>query len=306
MTLTLRGSIDLPPHAAGGFDHGDVHLVSGRVLVAHTANDTVDVLDGPNLGYAGSIQGCPEGSGVLCTQEDEGALVFAAARGAGKILMLDAASCELRREIAVGPKPNGLAWDPRRRQLLVADVEDFDARLVGPATGDTLARSELPGRPRWCVFDADRDRFLINVREPACVVALAAGSLAALARTYVSAAGPHGLDLDHARGRAFVACDAGRVVVLDLETGRELGQVPIAGEPDVVWYSAAHDRLYVAIGQPGVVDVLDCRTLTLADRVATEPGAHTSAYDPKRNRLFVFMPGSCRAGIFAEEERVRP
>jgi hypothetical protein len=64
------------------------------------------------------------------------------------------------------------------------------------------------------------------------------------------------------------------VVVLDLETGRELGQVPIAGEPDVVWYTAAHQRLFVAIGQPGVVDVLDCRTLPLIDRVATEPG-HT-------------------------------
>jgi DNA-binding beta-propeller fold protein YncE len=147
-----------------------------------------------------------------------------------------------------------------------------------------------------------RDRFLVNVRDPACVVALPGGSLAATARIPVSAAGPHGLDLDHAGGRAFVACDAGVVVVLDLETGRELGQVPIAGEPDVVWYSAAHQRLYVAIGQPGVVDVLDGQTLTLAGRVTTEPGAHTTAYDRQREQLYVFLPGSCQAAIFAEEE----
>jgi DNA-binding beta-propeller fold protein YncE len=126
--------------------------------------------------------------------------------------------------------------------------------------------------------------------------------MAEISRMPVSAAGPHGLDIDLTRGQAFVACDAGVVVALDLETGRELAHVPIAGEPDVAWYSAAHDRLYVAVGQPGVIDVLDCRELVLADRVTTEPGAHTAAYDPRRQRLYVFLPGSCRAAIFSETE----
>ncbi len=45
MALTLRGFVDLPPHAKGGFDHGDVHLESGRVFVAHTDNGTVEIID---------------------------------------------------------------------------------------------------------------------------------------------------------------------------------------------------------------------------------------------------------------------
>ena len=191
---------------------------------------------------------------------------------------------------------------PAAPHLLAADVEELTARLVDVATGDSVARVDLPGRPRWCVYDPQRDRFLVNIRDPACVVALAAGTMAELARVPVAAAGPHGLDVDLSRGRAFVACDAGVVVVLDLETGRELARVPIAGEPDVAWYSAAHDRLYVAVGQPGVVDVIDCRRLVLADRVTTEPGAHTTAYDRRRQRLYVFLPGSCRAAVFSETE----
>jgi len=63
----------------------------------------------------------------------------------------------------------GLAWDAGRGRLLVADVEDFRARLVEPTTGDLLASAELPGRPRWCVYDRRGDRFLVNIREPACV-----------------------------------------------------------------------------------------------------------------------------------------
>jgi DNA-binding beta-propeller fold protein YncE len=123
--LSLRGSVALPPHQTGGFDHGDVHLDTGRVFVAHTANDTLEVIDCKRLELLQTLSGCPEGSGVLCTQGDA-ALVFAAARRAGKVLVLDTTSFELRREIPVGPKPNGLAFDSSRGHLLVADVEDTE------------------------------------------------------------------------------------------------------------------------------------------------------------------------------------
>ena len=62
------------------------------------------------------------------------------------------------------------------------------------------------------------------------------------------------------------------------------------------------DEPFVA-SDAGVVVVLDLRTLTLGDRIATEPGAHTTAYDRQRERLYVFLPGSCRAATFAEEEK---
>ena len=64
MTLTLRGFIDLPPHARGGFDHGDVELSTGRVFVAHAANGTVEVIDGLPSRHLSTIAGCPEASGV--------------------------------------------------------------------------------------------------------------------------------------------------------------------------------------------------------------------------------------------------
>ena len=113
-------------------------------------------------------------------------------------------------------------------------------------------------------------------------------------------AGPHGLDLDRPGDRAFVACDAGIVVALDLASDRELGRVPIAGEPDAIWYSSATERLYVAIGQPGVIDVVDGRTLAVVDQLTTEEGAHTTAFDSERQRLYVFLPRRCEAVVYEE------
>ena len=271
----------------------------GRVGYEHTANGTVEVIDGERLERDRTVPGCPEGSGILCTQGDD-ALVFAAARGAGKVLVLDALTYHVRNEIAVGPKPNGLAWDSGRRQLLVADVDDFQARLMDPDTGTTLASTLLPGRPRWCVFDAARDRFLVNVREPACVMALAGGSALTSAQIAVSAPGPHGLDLDPGAERAFVACDAGRLVVVDLTRDQEVASVPIGVEPDAIWFNARRQRLYVAIGQAGGVDVVDCQRMTIDERMTTEDAAHTTAFDARRQLLYVFLPGSCQVAVYQE------
>ncbi len=299
VTLTLTRSIELPRHPSGGFDHADVHLATGRVFVAHTAMGTVEIVDGERGVHHATILGCSEASGVLCAQEDQ--LVFAAARGAGKVLVIAAMSGDVIEEVVVGPKPNGLAWDPRRKRLLVADVQDFRVRLVDPHAGSVVIEAALPGRPRWCVYDPSADRFLVNIREPACVAVLAADTAAVLTLWPVSSAGPHGLDLDPEHGRAFVACDGGKVLALDLETGRELASVAIAGEPDAIWYNPSRLYLYVAIGQPGVLDVIDTQIMGLVQEIQTEGGAHTTAFDRARQLLYVFLPSSCRAAVYEEQ-----
>src|SRR5258708_28251351 len=99
-----------------------------------------------------------------------------------------------------------------------------------------MASVELPGRPRWAVYHQVRDRFLVNIREPACVAVLSADPFALVERFPVLSPGPHGLDLDQDGRRAFVACDGGTVVTLDLASGREQARVPTAGPPRAIWH----------------------------------------------------------------------
>lgn len=299
MALTLQGYVDLPKHTSGGFDHGDVDPTSGRVFVAHTANGTVEVLDGVNLTHVATLPGCLEASGVLCIQDSR--LTFAASRAAGKVLLVDSASLAIQRELAVGPKPNGLAWDASRRRLLVADIADYQARIFA-LDGGLVATTALSGRPRWCVYDRARDRFLVNVREPAVVDVLAAATGEWVASMPIPVAGPHGLDLDEEARQAFVACDCGALVCLDLGADRISGSTPIAGEPDAIWMNRERRRLYVAIGKPGVVEVVDTHALAVVEQVRTEEGVHTTAFDPVRQRLYAFLPRSCRVAVYVEGE----
>jgi DNA-binding beta-propeller fold protein YncE len=298
VALTPLGSVALPPFASSSFDHGDVHLATGRIFVAHTGAGSIEVVDGDGQTHVTTIPGCPEASGVLCAQ-DEG-LVFAAARGAGEILVIDVATLGVLGRVRSGPRPNGLAWDHRRRRLLIADVEDMSARLVNPEGGELVAAAALPGRPRWCVYDRERDRFLVNIREPASVAVVTAEPFDVAGCWPVSTAGPHGLDLDAGGGRAFVACDGGSVAAVDLSSGSQVGAAGIPGVPDATWYNAGRRLLYVAVGDPGLIEVVDTTTMTRAEVLVTEPGAHTTAFDPIRQRLAVFLPGSCRVALYRE------
>jgi YVTN family beta-propeller protein len=255
MPLLVSRYVDLPPRQPGGFDHADVHLESGRVYVAHTATGTVEVMDGEQAKHLATLPGCPEASGVVCAQIEN--LVFAASRGSGKILVIDVLTNRVLREVHAGTMPNGLAWDSSRKQLLVADVEDNHARLVDPYSGSLISALQLAGRPRWCAYSSKRDQFLVNIREPAGVAIIEPESTSQRAFLSISTDGPHGLDIDDKNGLAYVACDGGVVVVLDVSTGYEEAVVPIGGGTDVIWLNADRHRLYCAIGKPGIIEVID-------------------------------------------------
>lgn len=158
----------------------------------------------------------------------------------------------------------------------------------------------MPRIGLW-IFDAARETFFVNVSSPGQIIAIDARDPTRIARTFeVPAAGPHGLDLDPATGRLLCACDAGVLVAMDSGTGRLLGEVPLSGKPDVVFLNPHYGRLYVAVGDPGVIDVIDIGSMRRAEVVPTEVGAHTLAIDRKRHKIYAFLPRSHRALVFAE------
>src|SRR5262249_26980515 len=100
--------------------------------------------------------------------------------------------------------------------------------------------------------------FFVNIASPARIVAIAARDATKISTEYeVAAEGQYGLDRDPAKGRLLGACDAGALFAIDAASGRVLGDVPLSGAPDVIFLHPQSGHLYVAIGDPGVIDVID-------------------------------------------------
>lgn len=306
MALRLRGYIGLPPNRSkGGFDHADIHPPTDRLYVAHTANDAVDVIDIRRDEYIESIDGLTGVAGALVSEER--ALAFTSNRGENTVSVFTPGAERDAFKIAVGEKPNGLAFDPVRGTLIAANVGDpsipdsYTISVIDIAHRERTAEIKVPGRTRWAVYDAKRGTFFVNIASPPLIVSIDAQDPTRILSTYkVPAEGPHGLEFDAATGRLLCACDAGVLVAVDASSGRVLGDVPLSGTPDVVFLNAQFGRLYVAIGDPGVVDVIDTSVLRRREVVPTEAEAHTLAIDRQRNKLYAFLPRSHRAAVFED------
>jgi DNA-binding beta-propeller fold protein YncE len=306
MTLRLLSHIELPAHRSnGGFDHADIHPPSDRLYVAHTANDSIDVIDCAQDRYVESVNGLTAVAGALVSEARD--LVFTSNRGENTVSVFSPGAERSAVKIAVGVKPNGLAFDPVRGILIAANVGDpaipdsCTVSVVELGRRERIAEITVPGRTRWAVYDAARAMFFVNIASPARIVAIDARDPTKIAKEYaVPADGPHGLDLDAAKGRLLCACDAGVLVAIDATSGRVVGDVPLSGTPDVIFLDPRSGHLYVAVGDPGVIDVVDVGTMRRIEVVPTEAGAHTLALDRKRSKVYAFLPRSHRAAVFVD------
>ena len=302
MSLSHVGFVPLPPGATRGFDHADIYRAGRRMYVAHTGADRVDVIDCRSQTVLRSLPDLPGVAGVLIDEEHD--LLFTSDRGAARVSVFRCSDEQLRGRVEVGPHPNGLAYDRRRRRLYAFNLgaplgESRTASVVDLESMRVLGELALPGRPRWAVYDEERDRVHANIREPAEIVVIDCASLEIERALPVPTAGPHGLWLD--RGRLFCAADGGVLAVLDRDSGELLTSLPLPGVPDVVMHDPEFARLYVAIGEPGVVCSFDSDRLEPLETVATQQGARTLGWDADGRCLYVFCPE--RGGALVFEER---
>ncbi len=307
MGLKHVGDVGLPPHRGeGGFDHATIHYRRNRLYVAHTANDAVDVIDIQAGRYVRSISGLEGVAGALVDQDQD--LVFTSNRGENTVGIFSPQSEDAVEKIPAGIRPNGLAYDPDRGVLLCANVGDpsiagsQSVTLIDVRTRSVLGTIPMPGRTRWAIFAPEQRLFFVNIADPPVIVVVDPESHGRIERRIdVPARGPHGLEFDLSSHRLLCACDEGKVVSIDARSGEVLGILDLSGPPDVVFLSQSLAHLYVAIGDPGVIDVVDIGAWRTVETVPTGHGAHTIALDQDSNRVYAFLPQTHRAAVFQDQ-----
>jgi DNA-binding beta-propeller fold protein YncE len=303
--LKLTGTIELPEHIQpGGFDHADIYPANRKLYVAHTCNNALDVIDCASGRFSHSIPNLTGVAGALVSGE----MVFTSNRGEDTVSIFPVEDESQMVKIPVGMRPNGLAFDAGRNLLLAANVgspdipNSYTVSLVDVKRREMIHSIPVPGRTRWAIFDPETDSFYINIADPAEIVVVKAETPEQISKTFpVPAAGPHGLDLDAANRRLFCACDAGQLLTVGVSEGTIQSREKLSGSPDVIFFHPALERLYVAIGDPGVLDVFDTATKERIQVLETEKGAHTLALDKAFNQIYVFLPQTHCAVVYTEQ-----
>lgn len=138
MSLELIGEVQLPAHdGPGGFGHAAVHSRRGRLYVAHTANNAVDVIDCATHTYRGSISGL---------EVVAGALVFPVGCGAGAGCACRCSRCDLLQ-----PRTTASLRSYRRARGDRGVRRRQDTAIGNDSNGDECPYSRVRPEPAQCL-----------------------------------------------------------------------------------------------------------------------------------------------------------
>jgi hypothetical protein len=276
MTLKPDGIIEIPNSVETLFDHGAFEPKSRRVFVAHTARDCVEVIDHDTRHHLATLPDFPKAAGVVADQGQ----VLVTNRGAARLGWIDAETLTSRAVFGTGLRPNGVAFVSRLRMAVVACIGDETHRPILQAIQlDRRERwsADLPGRPRWCVTDAEGTRVFLAIREPSMIFVAELPELGNVWQWPLPSGGAHGLDIDHASGCLYVACDGGALVEVAVSNGQVRRQWPLPGAPDATFFNPVSGLVHVAIGAPGLIQSVDPRTGATAEILTARLSENHSA-----------------------------
>src|SRR5439155_23499628 len=157
-----------------------------------------DVIDSASHSILRSLPDLPGVAGVLIDEADD--FLFTSDRGCARASVFRSSDEELVGRVAVGPHPNALAYDRSSRRLYSFNLgeplgEGCTASVVDLHSMDVIAELPLPGRPRWALYDEERDLVYANIRHPAEIAVIDSARMEIVRGLHVPSAGPHGLCL---------------------------------------------------------------------------------------------------------------
>ena len=226
-TIALKGPV-------GGLDHLAVDSKRGRLFVANTVNDSLDIVDLKAGKLLKQVPGQGRIRGIDYSPEAD--RVFVGNGTGGVCNTFDGENYELLKSVPLGVDADNVRYNPRttdlrrprgygavghRRQGLHAPQPDRAAEVAGSvSTGIGTATDVRQRQDAGVAIDTEQDKMI--GRFPVAP----AGVNAAVA-------------IDEPNHRLFVGCRQNpSLVVMDSDTGKIVASVPIPGDVDDLSFDA--------------------------------------------------------------------
>jgi DNA-binding beta-propeller fold protein YncE len=251
--LRLKTLADVPlAGRATRLDYASVDAGRQLLFIAHLGDGVVIVVDTEARRLVKQIANVSGVHGVLAIPEL--GRVYASATGTNEVVAIDEKSLEITARMPGGTYPDGLAYSPETHKVYVSDEHGGTDTVIDVLTNTRVATVQIGGVIGNTQYDTVSHHMFINAQSTSELVEVDPATDRVVRRIKVSGAdGNHGLLIDSASHRAFIACEGNdRLIVIDLRAGAAIAQFPVARDPDVLAFDAQRQKLYVA-GESGEV-----------------------------------------------------
>lgn len=275
--LLVDGKLITLPDSPGKFDFLEIDPVRHRLLAAHEKDGTADFFDLIKGELLGRLK---LGSVVHIIADPESNRYFVSAQGEQTIIALDAETVKEVGLMRLDGELDALVLVPKHHRVYAAHDNGTHLWAVDTQTLEPVGEVAIPGEPEMMTYDPAADRIYLNIKtaDEVVVVDPATNQITAHWPT-APAKSPHGIALDAARGRLYVAGGNGTAVALDVKSGKVVSSTDIAQTVDQAAYDPKTNRLYCAGAEHlSVVQVSDDGLKTLG-HVTTNSTARNVAVD---------------------------
>jgi DNA-binding beta-propeller fold protein YncE len=281
------------PRKPGYFDYMSVDAKYRRLLVAHSANDTLAIVD-MDAGTLISQVDLGDGAGGAGVAVDVRDGKYFVGTANNKVVDINRKNMVLQANIATPGPVDGIAFDPNNDTLYADEDHGKHVWAINGKTDKLIATIDIPGKPEYVDFDPVSNRVYQNIEpEPASVFAIDPTTNTIAARWPVApATRVHGLAIDGASGRVFSIGINGKLAVVDVKSGAIVTTVDVASRVDQIVFDPGTRRVYCPSGT-GIMSVVQETDAgaTLVGTVSIPRGTHTITVDPKTHAVWISYGG---------------
>jgi DNA-binding beta-propeller fold protein YncE len=289
------------PGVEGRFDHMAVDNKNGRVFAAIYGNDSVEVLDTARGRRVHSIQEGFIKPQMVAYLPDMNRIVVAS-EGDGSCKILDADTYKLIDTVKFSNDADQLRYDLSSKRVYVGygdgAIGVFDAKTNKKIEGDF----EVGAHPESFQLEEKGPRIFVNLASISQIAVIDRNTRKIEQWKLQSAGTNFPMALDEPHRRMFVAArKPARLLVLDMDTGKEIASLPGAIDTDDMSFDPDRKRIYVTSGE-GFIFVYQQIDPDRYERIAKIPtaiGARTSTYTGqvgKHNSFYLAVPARANRG----------
>jgi DNA-binding beta-propeller fold protein YncE len=249
-----------------------------RVQVVDCAKDSL-IGDIPNTNGVHGIAVAPfAGKGFTSNGKDSSVTVF---------------DLKTLKQLAViklqASKPGGIIFEPISKRVFVFNGGSNNAVAIDATSNAIIGTVPFEGKPELAVADGKGCVF-VNIEDKSTVVEFDAKTLKALhSWPLAPGAEPSGLAMDRLNRRLFSACSNNLMIVLDANSGKVVGRVPIDSGVDGAGFEPSTHYAFSSNGQ-GTITVVNEESpakFSVVENVPTRRSARTMIVDEKTHRIYM-------------------
>lgn len=272
------------PGGPGHFDWMNIDGKSHRLFASHPGTKSITVMD-LLTNKAQSIDCGSEVNGVAIDKADN--KIFAAG-GGQNVVVLDATTYAKLDTIPLTGPADAVTYNPKNGIVYIDHDDGTEIWTIDAKTNKITGSITIAGAPEFMQFDRNSQLLYQNIKptDQLQVIDMAKG---AVVNTWSTkpVTSPHGLAIAGKLGLALVAGKNGKLVAIDVKTGKVVSSCDIKPGVDQMAYSGKTKLAYcackgflsvVSVGSDGLKNVTD---------VEIPAGAHTLAVDGATNNVWV-------------------